>query len=217
MAQQILGADGSTVVKVDPTFGALRYSPRPLEASVGWYQVSARSGALTGLTAGQVAFVFRQIGTNLILVRKVQVGFIATTGFTAAQWVDFAMVAVRNWTVSDTNQTAVDLTGTTNRLRTSFSSLTSVSCRISNTGAITGGTKSADANYMGYYGQWFTTAAGQGFGMTTIFDQGPGEYPLVLNQNEGFQIVAPTAMGAGGVGYLTVMVELAETAPSNYP
>jgi hypothetical protein len=214
MAQQILGADGSTVVKVDPTFGALRYTPRPLEA-LGWYQVAAKTGALTGISAASAVFTMRQINSSTqILIRKVQIGFITTTGYTAAQFQDFGLIVARSYTASETTgSTAITITGNNTKLRTSFQAPTSIDCRIATTGAITGGTKTLDANYLSVYGTWHTaTTPGLGFQMTTIFDQGPGDYPLVLSQNEGIYIAPLTAMGAGGVGILTVMVEFAEVS-----
>lgn len=214
MAQQILGADGSTIVKVDPTFGALRYTPRPLEAT-GWYQVAAKTGALTGVSANAAVFTMRQINSaTQLLIRKVQIGYITTTGYTAAQFQDFGLIVARSYTASETTgSTAITITGNNTKLRTAFSAPTSIDARISTTGAITGGTKTLDANYLAAYGTWHTAAlAGLGFQMTTIFDQGPGDYPLVLAQNEGIYIAPLTAMGAAGVGVLTVMVEFAEVA-----
>ena len=216
MAQQILGADGSTIVRVDPTFGALRVSPRPLEASA-WLQFSAKSGALTGVAANGPVFSLRNSGTNLMLIRKVQIGFITTTGYTAAQYQDFGVYVARSWTGADSGGTTITLTGNNCKLRTSLSALSSAAAFISTTGVITAGTRTVDTNALGVYGTWNAAAtAGTGFGLTTIFDQGPGDYPLVCAQNEGIVLQTITAMGAGGVGFLTVMVEVAETTTANF-
>ena len=213
MAQQILGADGSTVVKIDPTFGAMRVTPRPLEA-LTWLQISAKSGALTTVTGSTANLVFalRNGGSNLYLIRKIQIGFIATTGFGAAQYLEFAAYVGRSYTGASSGGNAITISGNTNKLRTSFSqTLTTPDCRISNTGALTIGTVTVDTNPIGSYGTWVTTAAGQGWQLATVFDQGPGDYPLVLANQEGLVICPTVTMGATGVGFLTVMIEVAET------
>jgi hypothetical protein len=215
MAQQIVGADGTTIVKIDPTFGAMRVTPRPLEATA-WLQVSGRSNLMTGVVANGPIFSLRNASANLMLIRKVQIGFITSTGFTAAQYLDFNLLVARSWTAADSagaTGAAITLTGNNCKLRTSLSALTSAAAFITTTGIITAGTRVVDSNAIGNYGQWFTAAgAGIGFGLTTIFDQGPGDYPLVCANNEGIVIqVGATAMGAAGVGYFTVMVEVAET------
>jgi hypothetical protein len=204
MAQQIVGADGSTIVKIDPSFGAMRVSARPYEATA-WLQFSAKS-------ANGPVFSLRNASSNLLMIRKVVIGFITTTGYTAAQYQDFSVFIARSWTGADSGGTTLTLTGNNCKLRTSLAALTSAAAFISTTGVITAGTRTVDTNNIGTYGQWFTaTTAGIGWGLTTIFDQGPGDYPLICAQNEGIVIQAGTAMGAGGVGILTVMVECAET------
>lgn len=218
MAQQILGADGATIVRVDPTFGALRVSPRPLEAAA-WMQISAKTGALTVVTGSTANLVFalRNGGSNIYLVRKIQIGYITTTGYTAAQYQDFGAYVARSYTVASSGGTAITISGSTNKLRTSLSTLSTPDCRISTTGALTAGTLTVDTNPLGVYGAWCgAAAAGAGFGLTTIFDQGPGDYPLVLANQEGLVICPITTMGTAGVGFLTVMVEVAETTTANF-
>ena len=213
MAQQILGADGTTVVRVDPTFGALRVTPRPLEVTA-WMQISAKTGALTVVTGSTANLVFalRNGGSNLYLVRKIQIGYTTTTGYTAAQFQDFGAYVARGYTGASSGGTAITISGNTNKLRTSLGTLSTPDCRISTTAALTAGTLTVDTNPIGVYGTWCAAAtAGAGFPLTTIFDQGPGDYPLVLANQEGLVICPITTMGAAGVGILTVVVEVAET------
>lgn len=208
MAQQIVGADGSTIVKIDPTFGAMRVTPRPLEATA-WLQVSSKTGTLTGVAANGPVFSIRNASANLMLIRKIQIGYI-TTAFTTAGYQDFSAYIARSWTGADSGGTTITLTGNNCKLRTSLGALTSAAAFISTTGVITAGTRTVDTNAIGTYGSWIS-AVGSGFGLTTIFDQGPGDYPLVCANNEGLVIQAVTAMGASNTGILTVMVEVAET------
>jgi len=195
---------------VDATFDALR----PAEAR-GWFSVGAVSGALTGVAANAAVFSLRNISSNLLLVRRVGVGFVATTGFTAAQQLNWGLKVARAFTASDTSGTAIALVGNNAKLRTSHDTLTSVDCRISAAAALTAGTKTLDTNDLGVVGA-YAPAAGVGVLLApsdrNLLAHDTGDHPLVLAQNEGLNIMNLTAMGAAGVGTLYVSVELAEAA-----
>jgi hypothetical protein len=204
----------ATLLTVDPAFKAARISPRPME-SLAWLSVGARSGALTGAAANSAVFSFRNISANLVLVRRVGVGLTLTTGFTTAQEVAFGLMFARAFTASDTAQTAIALTGNNTKVRTALGTLTSVDCRISNTGALTAGTKTLDTNHLGVVGSYAAaTTAGAVLApsQNNLLSQDTGDYPIVLAQNEGINIMNLVAMGAAGVGTLYVNVELAEVA-----
>lgn len=167
----------------------------------------AKTGALTVVTGSTANLVFalRNGGSNIYLVRKIQIGYITTTGYTAAQYQDFGAYIARSYTGASSGGTAITISGNTNKLRTSLGTLSTPDCRISTTGALTAGTLTVDTNPIGVYGNWCAAAAaGAGFPLTTIFDQGPGDYPLVLANQEGLVICPITTMGAaGGLGVVT--------------
>lgn len=212
MAIQLLGQDGSTVAGADSTMMALRTTLRPMEVT-SWLSVGAVSGNLTGAAANSAVFSFRNLSANPVIIRHVGVGFIATTGFTSAQQLNYGLKVARAFSASDSGGTAVALTGNNCKVRTSLSTLTSIDCRISSTGALTAGTKTLDTNDLGVVGGW-ALAATAGVIITptkdNLFSQDAGDYPLVLAQNEGINIMNLTAMGAAGVGILYANVELAE-------
>lgn len=202
----------SALAEVDLSFKAMRATLRPAEAA-GWFSVGVTSGAITGIAAAAAVFSLRNISSNPILIRRVGVGFIATTGFTAAQQLGWALKVARAFTVSDSVGTAVDLTGNNAKLRTTHASLSSVDCRISATAALTAGTKVLDVTNLGVVGT-FAPAAGLG-SLLPISDRNllahdAGDHPLVLGQNEGINIQNVIAMGAAGVGTLYVNLEIAE-------
>ena len=212
MAIQILGQDAASVLKIDATFDAARASLRPMEATA-WQSIGARSGAATVIAANAAVFSLRNISSNLLIVRRVGVGFIATTGFTAAQQLNFGLKFARGFTASDTGGTAIALTANDTKVRTSLSPVTSVDCRISTTAALGAGTKTLDTTDLGTTGGWALAATAGVIiapSLDNLFSHDTGDYPIVLAQNEGINVMNITTMGAAGVGTVYVNLEVAE-------
>lgn len=202
---------GTTVdLEVDATFKAGRVSMRPPEA-LAWLSAAARSGALTGAAANSAVFSFRNISANPVMVRRVGCGFVTTTAFTTPQEVAYGLMIARAFTASDTAGTAIALTGSNCKHRTSMGALTSVDCRISAAAALTAGTKTLDTNHLAVVGG-FSGAAGAGItpAQANLFQHDPEDYPVILAQNEGFNIMNLIAMGAAGVGTFYANIEVAE-------
>jgi hypothetical protein len=202
--------DGITTAKADNGFDALRVCMYPAELT-SKHIVAMTSGALTGVAAGtaNVVAAMRQIDSaSVIQIRKIQIGWITTTGFTAAQYMDFGVYVARSYTVSSSGGTAWSGASNNGKLRTSLGLPTNLDARIATTAALTAGTFTADTNPIAQCGCWNAAgAAGGVIPMTILLDQGPGDYPLILAQNEGLIVCPMTAMGAAGVGILTVLVE----------
>lgn len=208
---KLVGNTGPAI-ETDAAFKAARVSVRPSEVT-GWLSVGARSGAMTGAAVGGFVYSFRNIGANPVLVRRVGVGFICTTGFTAGQEMIFGLNVARAFTASDSGGTAIALTGNNGKHRTSLATLTSVDCRIAATAHFTGGTKTSDTNDLAQVAGWAaTTTPGTIIApsLNNLLSHDTGDYPLVLAQNEGFNIINRIAMGAGGVGAMYVNIEVAE-------
>ena len=198
--------------KIDAYFQALRTTLRPMQV-LGWYSVGVQSGALTLATAAGAIFSLRNAGSNLLIVRRIGVGFIATTAFTAAQRVDYGLIVARSFTVSDSGGTAIAVTGNSGKHRTTQAAPTSMDCRIATTGALTAGTKTLDSNQMGQNGAWVgAVGAGLAPSLNNLFSHDASDFPMVLAANEGFNIQNITTMGIGGVGVAYVNVEFAEAA-----
>jgi hypothetical protein len=209
MAIQVQG-NGGTTQEVDATFRAARVSIRPAEV-IGYYTVSGASGALTGVAANGPVFSFRNTGSNLILVRRLSIGFVTTTAFTTAQGLDYQMLRANSFTASDSGGTALYTAGA-NKHRTGFTNIASApDIRISSTGALTAGTRTLETAGMGIAGG-SSTAVGTNMQASDLLRYDSGDYPLVLAQNEGFVVTNGIAMGAAGVIRLQVSVEYAETA-----
>jgi hypothetical protein len=82
---------------------------------------------------------------------------------------------------------------------------------IANTGANSAGTRTLDTQAMSFV-QGASTAIGVSLSPTPLFQHQPGDYPLILANNEGFIINNVTTMGATGVINLIVNVEWMELA-----
>lgn len=206
--------DGTTKAKADPSFDALRMTPRPKEA-VQWSNIMLQTGALTGVAASNstgTVFSLRQIDSgSVLMIQRIGVQWVTTTGYTAAQYQDFGFAVARSFSASDSGGTAWSGASDNNSLRTSFAGFTNIDMRIATTSALTAGTRTVGSNFMGLVGCYNAAGtAGGNIPMNWIFDQVPGEYPLILAQNEGIVMWPGVAMGAAGVGTLTVVIEMAQ-------
>ena len=208
----IQGGTSGNLAEVDTTFQSMRTSIRPMQV-LGWYSVGARSGALTGAGADTAVFSLRNISSNFLIIRRIGIGFVCTTGFTAAQALTWGLKFARSFTVADSGGTAIAITGSQNKHRTSLATPSSLDCRISSTGALTAGTKTLDTVDLATMGTYAAaTTAGNLLPPqpNNLLQQDAGDYPIVLAQNEGLNIMNIIAMGAAGVGTLHVNLEFAE-------
>lgn len=205
---------GTANAEIDVSMKALRSSIRPVEVS-SWLLIASRTGLLTGVPANAALFCLRNLAPTAMIIRRIGIGFTTTTAFTAAQELAFSAKIARAFTVSDTGGTPIALTGNNCKARTSLGTLASVDARIATTGALTAGTKTLDANDIG-----IVPCFSGGVGLTLPFAQNnllshdTGDYPIILAQNEGLNVMNLIAMGAAGVGTLTVALEVAEA--TNY-
>jgi hypothetical protein len=203
------GGGAGTAALVE-TNGALRVADYP-GMPLAWHSLGVPTGLITGLGAGAPIFSFRNISANPVLIRRAGVGFITTTAFTAAQLMSFALSIARNFTVSDSGGTAIAVTGSNLKHRSSLGVPTSLDVRVAATAALTAGTRTIDTNSLAWQAGW-SGVVGQGIApaLNNLLSHDPGDYPVLLAQNEGLVILNQTAMGAAGVGIATVALEFAE-------
>ena len=219
------GVPGNAQV-VDATFGAGRVTLKPNEfinqgVGGGHYRAAAASGLLTGVGAGGAVFSMRWAPPNgsapLFLLKRVQLAWIVTTAYTAAQITDWDIVRCTAFTAADTGGAALTpFTGNNNKVRSGLMATSVIAdMRVSTTAALGAGTKTQDANPFGYLPTGMQPAANTAFstgvGPTDIYAENIlNEHPEMFAANEGFNIRAVTAMGAVGVVKLYVTVEWAE-------
>lgn len=206
--------DGTTVAKADNSFDALRVSMYPNELTAK-YMITMSTGALTGVAAGtaNIVFAMRQLDTTVLQIRRIGLSWLTTTGYTAAQYQDWQVHIARSYSVSSSGGTPWASTSNNSKIRTSLAAPTSMDMRIATTLALTAGTFTADTNPVAQCGCNNAAATAGGLiPFVWLVDQGPGDYPIILAQNEGIVISPVTAMGAAGVGTLTVTVEFCQAA-----
>ena len=209
------GGVSGVLAEVDPLSLAQRTSIRPTR-TLAWNSLGAVSGALTGIAAGGRIFSLRNTSSNLILIRRVGIGFMTTTAFTAAQALDFGLAVARSFTVGDTVGTDISPTGNFAKHRTSLAT-PNVQGRIGIAAVVSGGTLTVDTSYVGI-------AAGGSTGLATglipvqdnLLSHATGDLPIVLAANEGIAINNITLMGALGVVKAYVALEYAEIAAADY-
>ena len=211
----IQGGVAGVLAEVEASTLAQRVTQRPMKV-LAWNNSAALTGAMTGIVANAPIFSLRNTSTNLILVRRIGIGFMTTTAFTAAQALDFGLAVARSFTVNDTAGTDISPTVNTAKRRASLAT-PNVHIRIATAAALTAGTRTLDGLNMG-------VAAGGSAGLATglpptpdnLFGHASDDLPIVLAANEGVVISNLTLMGATGVVKAYVVVGYAELAAADY-
>ncbi len=188
--------------------GNIRVYDHPPDV-VGCYMVNGRTSTYAGLAAGTPLFSYRWgDATHLGIIQRVRVAVATTAASTTnSGQAERELIVARGFTASDTGGTAVTLTGSNQKMRTSQGTSLVTDMRFGTT--ITAGTRTLDANPIASAVAWlgvnFTgldigcgggaaataaawTCAG-GMGFVDLLNATNGQtYPLVLAQNEGFII-----------------------------
>lgn len=173
--------------------------------------LTVRSTALAGVAANAPLFALRQINSAgaVLVVRRVGIGFITTTAFTAAQELAFGLFVCRSFSASDTGGTTISFATSYQLHRTSDNPPVSVDARY---GALAAGTRTPDALPLGLQAAW---SGGIGVTLTpmphNLFRHDADvDRQIMLAANEGLEIQNVVAMGAVGVGDLIVAIEFDE-------
>ena len=216
MSVQIRGNGGTTAEVGGTIHRALRTADRPVEA-LAWNSLGVPTGLLTTVAAGGAIFSLRNTGANLILVRRVGIGFVTTTAFTAAQRLEYGLRSARSWTAADSGGTALSFASSNTDLKTTLS-VPNVEARVSTTAALTAGTRTLDTNYQGIVAGWSGAvgAVPVAPAIDNLLKHDPGDHPIVLANNEGIVIDNIVVMGAAGVGVAYINVEFCEVATTEF-
>lgn len=205
----LIQSDSGVILEVEQQSKAARTTLKAND-SLAWNIFGASTGLITGIAANGAIFSFRNMSANKIVFEKLGINFVLTTAFTTPQRLEFAVLMQRAFIASDTGGTQIAFTGNNTKSDTTLLAPSNVDCRIATTTALTPGTKTPDANYLAIQPMW---AAPQGANLITDFNlikDGSLSHPIILNQNEGFNIVLPSPMGAAGVGVAYVNGSFAE-------
>jgi len=181
------------------------------------YSLGARSGTVgAGLTADSPVFAFRWASSTLFAaVKSLRVSAGGITAFTAGACI-FDLYVARSWSVSDSSGTAVAWTvNGSGRRRVTMANSAFVAAgdiRISNTGAVSAGTRTLDTNPIATVVGSTTATAGDFILPLTEMLTGQVEdgYPVVLAQNEG--LVLQATVPATGTWKMAVSVDWEEVS-----
>lgn len=170
------------------------------------FRVSARTGLTTGLAAGNALFAFRWNPADTALaarIRSVEVAAVVTTGFTAAQEVDYDIIRGTAWSAAPSVGTAITARPA---LRTSLpaSALAANDLRIASATAVTIGTVTVDGNAIEGDSVWsLAGAAGAALAWKDHNLEKTEAGGLILAgagaTAQGFLVRLVTAQGAAGV------------------
>ena len=188
---------------------AARTSLRPIDLGIlGSYSLTATTGTIAaGLGAIFVAsFRWTDI-LRLCLVRRVQVSSAwVATAFTAGAVV-MELLNARAYTVNDlAGGTLTTVAGNSAKRRSSHGNTLLGGLTVSTTGAISGGTKTVDANPIACIAKSLPAVGGAPvFDPADLWTNEAGKYPIVLSTMEGL-LVRATAPATGTYN-VTVTVE----------
>ncbi len=179
----------------EPNTRAMRVVSLPLNVEdLGSYSISAETGTIAaGASANAPIFSFRWSSTSKVaVIRSVRIGAASlATGFTAGT-TTCGIIAARSFTASDTGGTALTLTTNNAKLKTSFGTTLAGDIRISDTAALSAGTRTLDAQDLTRIGPYTTTNAAQTNFIPSNTDlygrDVDGAWPLTLVQDEGFVV-----------------------------
>ena len=227
MPLQLTGLNSPTTAAVaDPTFDALRVNLRPME-NFSWNSITTNTGSQTVTVAwvntsgAGTIWSLRNSGPGYLAIRKVQVGFRVTTGFTTTFVMDYGLAVYRNHTIPfNAGGTLLNTTSGTTGLgkldrRNSAPQYSIYTATTAGLTAPTLGGVIPDTNLMGYV-NWYNPTGVIGYTLppnTVLFESLPGECPIILRPMESVNVVNMTLMGTTGVGIATINCEFAEIPP----
>lgn len=198
MSSQLIGATTANIAEVEANTRALRGTLRPFDyGTLGIYRLSGTSLVMAaGLAANAPVFSFRWgvAAAKYALITRIALSMADDTVILAAGSSTFDLFAARSWTGSDSAGTTLTPSGNANKLRTSMATSAVSDIRISSTTTLTAGTRTVDRLALAclYLGNQNAIGA-QICSKTTLFEARPGEYPLILEGNEGFLLLCNTA------------------------
>jgi hypothetical protein len=194
MSIKLGGHAAATEVEIEAGHLAARFTQRPIDVgSGGSFQLGNASGVIgAGLASSSPIFTARYGGSATAIVRRIRISAITLgTGFAAGLCV-FSLFAARAYTASASGGTSL-APSTGGKMKTGMGSSQMADIRIASTGTLTAGTRTLDA-------QPLATLCGPGSAtastiiippQSTVFDDANGsDWPLVLANNEGFELQA---------------------------
>lgn len=221
MGIQVIGNGGTIADVGEFASKPLHVVVKPIPTSVGAYRTSVVLTMATTQAANSRLFEIRNTSTNLIVPTRIRVGALTTGTVTTAYAFQLDLFRCTTFTAVDTTNT---VTPTTSVKRTTGMTAYPGNAAVryvtvaGAAAGMTGGTLTKDANPLGSYVAWTHTAApGAITPMVTaeLLDDVNGTYPMVLAQNEGFEI-ENAIVGSGTANVVKVLIDVSWTEVTAY-
>jgi hypothetical protein len=169
---------------------------------LGSYRQTVSSGLTTGVaagtaTAGHILALRNSSSSKYIRLRALEVEAIVTTAFTTPQEFGFDVFVARSYSAAHTGATALTLATNDGKLLASYPT-TVLTGRVADTGALTAGTHTLDANAIAK-GSVYTSAVGTSLTARRYDFSGTETKGVILGASEGVVARNTIAMGAAGV------------------
>jgi len=194
--------------------------PYPVDyGSGGCFHLVSKSGLIAaGASANAPIYSFRWTSsTMLAILRRIRFQAWSVTGFTAGLGF-LELYRCTGWSAADTGGTTDTLTGDNGNLRTAMPASLVPEIRHANTGVLTAGTRTKDAQPFESHGFNITNAANTIFTGATdphkLFEKLGAEHPMIFVQNEGFTL--QQSVPATGTWTFALTAEWDEVPALNY-
>jgi hypothetical protein len=177
----------------------------PIVDVIGSYKQTVTTGAVTTIAAGTasaghiLALRWAPTPTSLYArLKSIEVEFLLTTAFGAAQEVGFDAYVARSYSAASSGATALDFTGGTGKKLATYPT-SQMTGRIASAAAMTAGTQTLDTNAFARGSLW-AGAVGATLGPRYYDFTATPEGGIMLANQEGIIVRNTILMGATGVG-----------------
>jgi hypothetical protein len=223
MRTTIIGSGSQENIEgqIDPSRQALRVSLQPNEFLIngvqgGHYYLNATTGAISAIAASGQIFAMRWNDPTKIFVLLRVTASAVCTAFSTGTGADLEAIRASSYTANGSGGTAITPSTLSQMSRTSAMPQSSFNgygeIRISTTAALTPGTQTLDTAGFGAC-QIGSTGAGGGAGPLDLYNMvSMPQYPIILNNNQGFVVRAVTAVPSSNTFRYSVNVIWMEVA-----
>jgi hypothetical protein len=212
--------DPRILLEVDPSFGAARFSVRPIEYRTkdgslvgGHYRTSFSTGLTTGIAAAGALASMRWTSDNLLFVLgRLRAFAVISTAFTTGQETSVDLVKMNGFTAADSGGTDLlpAIAAGAGRKRGTMQPSRIQDLRVAGAAALGAGTGTPDGAACGAAVLNTGNVVGAAAAEELMHIGAMAEHPLTLAKNEGFRIRNLFAQGAVGVVRFTFVMDWAE-------
>jgi hypothetical protein len=192
----------------------------------GAYRIASVSGVISGVAAATATAGFlwtirwapTVVGATgnirYALIQRLRARMVTIHGPTATQELGIDLIFARSYSASCTGGTSATMTTNNAKKRTSFPTSQVTDIQVANTGALTAGTHTLDAQALAQCSTsevaFSATVQAKDSIEVNLTTQDMEEYPLVLAPNEGLILRNTVAQGAGYTGRVVVELDWRE-------